>query len=45
MCGTAMSEVKRYPLARKRTARNRDLLNARNGKVAVSRSINASVDS
>ena len=45
MSGIAMSEVKRYPLARQRTARNRDLRNATSRKLAATRLIRASVDS
>ena len=45
MTGTAMSEVKRYPLARERTARNRDLRNARSREAAVNKVFTASIAS
>src|SRR5208282_4038598 len=40
-----MSEVKRYPLARQRTARIRDLRNATSSKLAVTKLISAKVAS
>jgi len=38
-----MSEVNRYPLARERTARSRDLRNARNREAAVNKVFTASI--
>ncbi len=43
--GTARSEVKRYPLARPSTARNRDLRKATSRKLAATRLFSAKTDS